>query len=375
MIKIIVFSLIDAFSLMFCILFAIDGSIFFFSSTFLGTLLLNWFAFSRKSYPYRYLLPGGIFFISMILFPMIYNIYIAATNYSTGHIYTKKQVIAQFLKHEYEPSESQIFNFTLFRDSESSIMLLLLENQEVKISVLFNNNNEILDITHVYENSSLPFTKEFTKVNKKQIVSYMGKFQPKKIPFEDGWLKMTSLTEFRYFQSRYNYDIGEDTLVDQKTGEKYYATEGQFVSDSGERLNPGWIVITGLQNFLTLITTPHYRSPFLRVLIWTIEWSITTVFFSFSLGLLLAIILNNKKMALRKVYRSLLIIPWALPVFISVLIWRGFLNEHFGLFNKILRNLAGFSIPWFSTPFWARTSLILVNVWLTYPYMMTISLG
>ena len=65
-----------------------------------------------------------------------------------------------------------------------------------------------------------------------------------------------------------------------------------------------------------------------------------------------------------------------MPAFISILVWRfGFYNSDFGVFNKILNSLFGITVLWLNTPFWARFSVILTNVWLTFPYMMLVSLG
>jgi len=64
-----------------------------------------------------------------------------------------------------------------------------------------------------------------------------------------------------------------------------------------------------------------------------------------------------------------------MPAFISVLVWRGFFNTQFGLFNHLLRAWLGIAIPWLDQVFAARASLILVNTWLTFPYMMLVSLG
>jgi ABC-type sugar transport system permease subunit len=86
--------------------------------------------------------------------------------------------------------------------------------------------------------------------------------------------------------------------------------------------------------------------------------------------------LNDSKLRFRKLYRSLLIVPYAMPSFISLLVWRyGFYSGEFGFFNRMLKNLAGISIPWLDTVFWARFSVLLTNIWLTFPYMMLVSLG
>jgi len=73
----------------------------------------------------------------------------------------------------------------------------------------------------------------------------------------------------------------------------------------------------------------------------------------------------------------LAIIPYALPAFITILVWRGMLNVHFGVINDIFLALfgSGARVPWLQNAMWAKISVLLVNLWLGYPYMMLISLG
>jgi maltose/maltodextrin transport system permease protein/arabinogalactan oligomer/maltooligosaccharide transport system permease protein len=212
-------------------------------------------------------------------------------------------------------------------------------------------------------------------MERRDLVAYIGKLQTLRVPFENGWLRMATFTEFRLFLPLYRYDPAQDILIDQQTGKVYRPVKGQFTAEDGEALDPGWTEYVGLRNFIRLVATPRYRGPFFRVFLWTIAWSFFTVLFSFALGLTLAILLNDPMMRLRKVYRSLIIVPFVMPAFISVLVWRGFFNMEFGLFNQLLRSWFGTAVPWLIEPFWARFSLILMNVWLTYPYMMIISLG
>jgi arabinogalactan oligomer / maltooligosaccharide transport system permease protein len=70
-------------------------------------------------------------------------------------------------------------------------------------------------------------------------------------------------------------------------------------------------------------------------------------------------------------YRALLIFPFALPSFLTALIWAGLLNQSFGPVNEILNA----DIPWLVDPNWARGAVLLVNLWLGFPYMFIVSLG
>jgi arabinogalactan oligomer/maltooligosaccharide transport system permease protein len=88
------------------------------------------------------------------------------------------------------------------------------------------------------------------------------------------------------------------------------------------------------------------------------------------LGLGLALTLN-KKMRGQRIYRSLLVIPYAMPAFLSVLIWGGLLNDDYGLINRLFNS----HIPWLFDPFWAKVSVLMVNLWLGFPYMFLVTTG
>jgi maltose/maltodextrin transport system permease protein len=115
---------------------------------------------------------------------------------------------------------------------------------------------------------------------------------------------------------------------------------------------------------------------FVNVFIWTLIWSFASVFGMVALGTALAIPLNNKNFKGKNFYRTLLIVPWAIPAFITVLMWQGILNSDMGAVNLILMKF--FNLPkvsWLSDPNWARFSVLIVNIWLGFPFMMSICLG
>ena len=121
-----------------------------------------------------------------------------------------------------------------------------------------------------------------------------------------------------------------------------------------------------------MIHDSQVRGPFLRVFLWTVIFATLTVVFSFSLGLFLAITLNKPGMRFRTFYRSILVIPYALPGFLSLLVWQGLLNDDFGVVN---RNILHTHVPWLFDANWARVAVILVSTWLTTPYFFLVSMG
>jgi arabinogalactan oligomer/maltooligosaccharide transport system permease protein len=150
-------------------------------------------------------------------------------------------------------------------------------------------------------------------------------------------------------------------------------SKGSYVAPDGVELEPGWRTFVGLDNLASVFTDPLVRGPFFRTFLWTIVFAMSAVFFSFAIGLFLAITLDKPGMRFLRTYRSLLVIPYAIPGFLMLLVWGGLLNDDFGVINKLLPG--GLDRPWLFDPFWAKVSVIMVTTWLTVPYFMLVSLG
>lgn len=131
----------------------------------------------------------------------------------------------------------------------------------------------------------------------------------------------------------------------------------------------------GFANYVEVLSG-SIRDVFFPVLGWTLCFAVLSTLLSYGTGLGLAILLNNKNMKESRIYRSLLIVPWALPSTIAILAWQGLLNEQYGGINNLLETIGiAWNIPWMTDPFWARCGIIIVNIWLGFPYMMNVCLG
>jgi arabinogalactan oligomer/maltooligosaccharide transport system permease protein len=116
-------------------------------------------------------------------------------------------------------------------------------------------------------------------------------------------------------------------------------------------------------------------SNFYWTLFFNIVWTVTNVAFGVIVGLILALILNTKGLAMRPLYRVLLIFPWAMPNYITALIWRGMFHQQFGVINQALQILGGSPISWFEKPTTSFLTALATNGWLSFPFMMVVSLG
>ena len=138
----------------------------------------------------------------------------------------------------------------------------------------------------------------------------------------------------------------------------------------------GHIKFVGFANFIEVLTGP-FKEVFLPVFVWNIIFAVVSTAGTFFLGLIVAMAVNNPNIKEKSVYRAILIIPWALPATVAILSWQGLLNGSYGAINNLLLNLHLISNPiqWLTEPTWARVALIIVNIWLGFPYMMNVCLG
>jgi arabinogalactan oligomer/maltooligosaccharide transport system permease protein len=132
-----------------------------------------------------------------------------------------------------------------------------------------------------------------------------------------------------------------------------------------------WEVI-GLQQYAAVFVEPAFWSVFLKTIIWTV----VNVVFHVGLGVFLAVILHQKVIKGKSAWRVLLILPWALPQYITALTWRGMFTAEYGAIDIVWRQYLSMpAIEWLTQPIPAFTAAILTNIWLGFPFMMVIALG
>ncbi|MFD3158149.1 carbohydrate ABC transporter permease [Haloimpatiens sp. FM7330] len=133
------------------------------------------------------------------------------------------------------------------------------------------------------------------------------------------------------------------------------------------------VKFVGLKNFIKIFK--GLDQDFIIILLRTLVWTVVNVFLHVSIGLGLALLLNKKGLRFKKVYRSLLILPWAVPQLVSCLIWKIIFNYDVGAINQLLVKLGLSKVPWLNNPKMAFVSIIIVNVWLGVPFMMMVATG
>jgi arabinogalactan oligomer/maltooligosaccharide transport system permease protein len=142
-------------------------------------------------------------------------------------------------------------------------------------------------------------------------------------------------------------------------------------------LHPSFGAEYFVQNIKNVFTGPLLNTPdsgFFIMFGRTILWTVVNLVFHVSGGMLLALLLN-RQLPLRGLYRTLLVIPWAIPQPIAALVWKGEFHQQFGFVNLMLARIGIQGPPWLSDGFWAFVAVCIVNIWLGIPFMMVVILG
>lgn len=400
-----------------------------------------------KGYPYRYTIPALSLLLILTVYPIFYTLKIAFTNYGTGHLFTRDQVVEQLMNTYVTDEDSKPYSYSVFVHMEdfapTEEFVLVFTNGEKRFlaekpqiisldqegntarSVAqykeITNGHVIIgdsqyEIVYSIQNDDEIMAVEGIQNGKRSVYQYFFSFDDpdtlsnQRMFISDIYLKYLDSAElinperslvrfgtvygFRKLvdaQKKYRIDkelfeengkINERTvLVNQTTGIQLQEEDGTFyeISPQGQRIDVGgYRGYVGLRNFEKMFTDSRFTGPFIKILIWTFLWAILSVLFSFVIGLGFALLLNDQKFKGRNLYRTLLLIPWAVPAFISVLVWRnGFFNETYGIINKIIVGqwLGMDAIRWLGDAFMAKVSVLIVNVWLGFPYMMMVCLG
>jgi arabinogalactan oligomer/maltooligosaccharide transport system permease protein len=148
------------------------------------------------------------------------------------------------------------------------------------------------------------------------------------------------------------------------------ADESSVERQIGVNTIPATYEYVGLDNYIDVLT----GDQFWERLSWTAIWTVSCVAITFVVGLTLANMLNRKVRG-RALYRMALILPWAIPAFVSIFAWRMLFNERNGILNAALEGGGLSGMTWLTDPFWAKVSVISVNVWLGVPFMLIATLG
>jgi len=131
----------------------------------------------------------------------------------------------------------------------------------------------------------------------------------------------------------------------------------------------------GFQTFIDLLTLKSWSKTFVGVFTWTIIWAVIATVTTYFGGILVALLIESKGVRFKKIWRTIFIIPYAIPQLISLLVMRNLFNGQFGPINQYLGYFGLSKLPWLTDPTWAKATVIIVNMWVGIPVTMVLILG
>ncbi len=132
----------------------------------------------------------------------------------------------------------------------------------------------------------------------------------------------------------------------------------------------------GFKNFIDLFTITELRGTFVNVLSWTLIWTFLATTLSIAVAMFLAILVNDPRLKFKKFIRTILILPWAVPGFVTIIIFTALFNDNFGAINAdIIQPLFGTAIPWLTEANWTKVALIMIQIWLGFPFVFALFTG
>ena len=335
---------------------------------------------TRGAVPLKYLFPGLIFLVALQIWPIAYTVQTSFTNYGDGHKLTKQDSIDAIIANSVrEVPGSPRYKLSVAVKDGAEVAtgdaFFLLTDPKGKTSV--GDISGLEDLTDGVEKAP---NGKITKAAGYQILTAIQVNSRKDldvfaVPTTDGGgIKRVGLSEAFEGRATVSHDPASDTLTDSATGKKYVVGKNATwvpADGQGDAFSQGWKEGVGLDNYKSVLTNETLRAGFLKIFIWNLVFAVVSVASTFLLGMLLALLLIDPRLRGKAIYRSVLILPFALPVFVTALVWASMFNQDFGLINQILH----LDIDWLGNPWAARSALLITNLWLGFPYAFIVCTG
>jgi len=337
----------------------------------LATAGLTYLYLTKRHVPAKYLVPGTVFLLVFQIFPVLYTFTVAFTNFGDGHRGSKVDA-ARAIEREslVEIPGAPDYALTVATDSSGKVVFLLVDRETKRVQVGTEEGLSDLDGAEISLTGKVIEAKGYEPIPAGE---RDAEVQALAVPTNRGAIKSSGLSRAIEFEANRKYDLACDCITDKVSGERWVAdeTKGYFVNAKGDNLIQGWRVNVGFANFTRVVTDPNISGHFATVFVWNFAFAALSVLLTFALGMLVALTLHGGRLRGTPIYRILLVLPYAMPAFAMLLVWRDMFNADFGLLNRLL----GTHINWLGSPTGARFGLLLVNLWLGFPYMFLVTTG
>jgi len=375
-------------------------------------LLVNWIYLRKGGLPAKYLAPGVIFLLIFQVYVLLFSGYTAFTNYGSAHNGDKSLAVQTIQNAAYRTLDGEDFTVALVKaDATGHEALLLTSNLDQRVYVGEDGQLAVEVPSGDYTlspNCADPYAEDVTtcmhaaekaigysavttdSLSPSQKLSYTSLRVATDLSDPTVGIKTADFSTALQVQATLSYDektgfftaIADDDYGNYFTGDVFKPSSDGYFHINGDvnsaNLDGGWRVEVGFANFETIFTDVQLREPLVKVITWTFVFAFLTVLTTFILGLLIAFLFNHEKLRGKKFYRAIMILPYAFPGFLSAYVWVGLLNRENGFINTVILgqtpgNEGNF--PWLLEENPARLAVLLVNLWLGFPYMFLITTG
>jgi arabinogalactan oligomer/maltooligosaccharide transport system permease protein len=379
-------------------------------------LIINWIYLRRGGLPAKYLAPGVFFLIIFQVYVLLFSGYTAFTNYGSAHNGDQNLAIQTIKNANYRVLDGEDFTPIAGVDTvDNQPALLLTSNLDGKVYI-GKDGKEKIEVPEgsftlgktcidIYDEDQVNCAKAaikaagFRAVDMKALSAFeKRKYDALRVVTDPAnpnvGIKANGLGTESPLASTIQVTLSFDektkfftALEDDENGKfmagdvfkpaenGYYHVDGNI---KNAHLDAGWRVEVGLKNFETIFTDEQLRGPLMKVISWTFIFAFATVGSTFLMGMAIAFLFNHEKLKGKRFYRSIMILPYAFPAFLSAYVWVGLLNKEHGFVNTVLLGQPADgdnNIPWLLEEGPARWAVLLVNLWLGFPYMFLIVTG
>jgi arabinogalactan oligomer/maltooligosaccharide transport system permease protein len=345
-----------------------------------GALLLTYI--TGRGVPAKYLVPGTLLLVIFLVYPIVMTFQMSTTNFGDGTRTSKEETISQIIGASVVQSpDSPRYNLSVAAEGNPTTGPFAFLLVEPKSGTVFLGTPD--DGLQELDQAELTVTGGFVSeaegyqiLTPQEINSASGALKDFAVPTDRGAIRQLGIRQAFEGASPLKYDETRDVIANTETGVEYtpvlQGDREYFVDSEGTRLSDqSWLANVGFANYQRVFTDTRISGDFLQIFAWTFIFATVSVAGTFLLGLGLATALNDPRIKGQRLYRAVLILPYAIPGFIALLVWSSFWNKDFGLINNSL----GLDLNWLGDPFLAKAAILLTNFWMGFPYMFLVCTG
>jgi ABC-type sugar transport system permease subunit len=332
----------------------------------------------------RWMLPTLALLVAFALAPIVYTAYVALTNYNGTHLLTQQQAVTALERQTYTPKDATRYAWAAYQGGDGRLALYLVPEKGSSSDRFTRAGGASEDaragsgIFGAADADGFPDKIDgFTRLNPIEKVQRINEISATRFGAAPTVYRVVSASQVAAALSQYRVHA-DGSVTDVTTGIVYRPqASGYFESAAGKRIQPAFQNFVGLDNVVRLFTDERVRGPFLTILLWTLAFAIVVVVVQFALSLLYAIVLTSRFVHPRaaRVVRAVLLLPYVIPAYLMILTWASLFNSQTGLVPSVLQTVFGLDPSWIGTSAGARIAMLVVGIWLGFPYFLLINTG